>query len=128
MNQQSSSKDKLEEQSTQNPDNVEKEIKEFFDFLKIPFEELVAEKSAEFTSCIESLSQKHVFPLKEQIVLENFASSLNDTISLFRYYKGENGQKQELIDNLSNVTAKFSTMHNDASTLKSRLLAIDQEE
>lgn len=69
-------------------EETQKEIQGFFDFLKLPFEELVTTRSVEFTSCIDSLAQRHVFPFREQIVLENFASSLSDTVSLFRYYQG----------------------------------------
>lgn len=104
------------------------EVNKFFGFLKIPFDDLVTNRSTEFTACIEKLVQRQVFPLKEQIVLENFSTSLNDTFSLFRYYKEEICQKQSLINSLSNISTKLVTMHDSLLTLKSRLATINQEE
>ncbi|XP_058218941.1 uncharacterized protein LOC131329670 isoform X2 [Rhododendron vialii] len=107
---------------------TQEEINKFFDHLKAPFDQMVMGGPATFVDCVNKLVQRHVFPLKEQIVLENFSSSLDDTISLFRYHEEEINQKQKLIDQLSGISIKLTTVHDDLLTLKSELLAIDQEE
>lgn len=107
---------------------TQEEINKFFDYLKAPFDQMVTEGPATFVDCVNKLVQRHVFPLKGQIVLENFSSSLDDTISLFRYHKEEINQKQKLIDQLSGISTKLTILHGDLLTLKSELLAIDQEE
>lgn len=81
-----------------------------------------------FTSCVNQLLAKKVFPFQEQIRLKAFESSLSESLSLAAYYQREMKEKHDLIDQFAHTSKYLDTLGNTIHQLKGRLQQIDVEE
>ncbi|KAF7152704.1 hypothetical protein RHSIM_Rhsim01G0164100 [Rhododendron simsii] len=102
-------------------------MKTFFELLEFPLSEIAIDHTTAFTSCVNYLISKKVFPLFEQIKLEEFGSIINESLTIAAYCQKEMKDKQDTLSQFAAISTKLDTMGSNIHQLKDELQQIEDE-